>query len=71
MLAHRLDVANLESGVLDEGDGLAEGRMCMSGAMYVSMNGPPPGAVVPRDICWTRSLPPGPRRSRRRETKGA
>lgn len=31
----------------------------MSGAMYVSMKAPPPGARTPRDICWTSSRPCG------------
>lgn len=31
----------------------------MSGAMYDSMKAPPPGAVEPRDICWTRARPCG------------
>ncbi len=38
------------------------GRMCMSGAMKASMNGPPPGRVV-RDICWISARPPGRSRS--------
>lgn len=33
--------------------------MCMSGAMYASMNAPPPGALRPRDICWTSTRPRG------------
>lgn len=42
---------------------VARGTMCMSGAMYVSMNGPPPGwsptAPLLRDICWISTRPPG------------
>ena len=45
------------------------GRMCMSGAMYASMNGPPPGeSPAPRDICCTRNGAPGAQQAVHRAT---
>jgi hypothetical protein len=70
VLAQAVGVADLEAGLLQQGDGLAEGRTYMSGAMTDSMKGPPPGHLPARDICWMSTRSPALRRHGRRVEDG-